>query len=371
MSSYLHFSKKSRTFVRLLIQTYMKTDLLTLISFPFVLATCLICTSCKKDEPADYLGSRIAYSGLIGLWNVADDPAGAKATTLYYRFADDGSAERFDVYEGKTVYVLGTAAYANTWLSFAGTDSRYFIYQAGYPRLVFAAKDDQTFYLNERFRVDSLVGETIAINIAGEKRFLVKTEKLSARWKEEFYEPEKPVSASDLLVQWDLLSAYEPRNGMYQYRTTANPQAAGITFLENGALTNCQFLIDALWEKLTNENSYTQSEQVFVYYSDCSWQLSNDRLSLYCATYYIQTVDDAGNIIAQQQVIPETPVQLDYRTSLFTGNWLVLYNNASGISYAFRRASDSSAQTPQRCGASPATSKQAFEPPSARISVGK
>ena len=332
----------------------MKT--ITFKSLPAVLLAvlCMGIISCenksKKDEPTP--GQPVVQPEIteVGLWEMYALKDGEKVSMAScIRLNEDGSAEYYTKQQGFFLYYKGVYAIKDSAICTEWRENRQFVLQSNIIHFVSDIKGNTAYWIRDTFDIVSMSETEHEINYWGAPLYFVKTTSLPDYWEDEFSEPEITLSEQNLLAKWDCNSTFKRES--HQFSTYSNPEEYGFVLGENGELYNCPFWIDFIFYKEVQSGHLMSNDHIYVYYRDCSWTLSGNRLSMKCKAYTKVEYDASGNISSETPVTPASPVTVNFTVVTLTDHWLIIYSALTELYYVCHKSSAAPSSAPRKVGA--------------------
>lgn len=320
-----------------------------------VAGMCMSLISCKKDEPED--PSIFKNAHVVGMWSLCEEATyGKKSLEVYYRLASDGTAECFQDEGARKFLRTGSFSVNNNWLNIVYKNTRFFRKGSEGDCLEADVWHDENQRVEDRVLIDAIIGNDIRLKLNGHTFYLVKISSVPDTWKAEYSEPAKAVNASNIPAQWDLRARFtlDKASATYSYTILNSPSEEGLTLQKDGALGSCVFWANQVWDKENKAGRVLSDQKIIIYSFECSWELVNKKLTMRCPSYMLLSYNSAGDIISQERITPETPIEIEYEVYTFTDHWMVLYALRNNTYYSFHRATAVPTSAPMKASVSTA-----------------
>ena len=302
---------------------------------------------CKgKEEPIDI----DAAECIVGLWGVSDTrtPAGDEEYSVYYRFTSDRTLELYDISETVYRYYTGRYATVENSVRYQFDQFRQFEIKEKLPRYVW---HDNNGILGLGFKIKEATESMIRYTNSNGEYYLHAVQSIPSFWNEEFSAADVKPTAETVAGQWDFVDVYQLTPSGTRYWSIVEPAKGGMSLLSGGAMNNAQFWVDYLHATLRGKNMIALGKDIWVSYDDCRWTVS-DTLTLSCSRYQVGTTSDQGEFKPEEEVIPETPITVEFDVHALSEYYMILsayeYRIGARAFYAFHRHSEEAGSAPAR-----------------------
>lgn len=311
---------------------------------------------CKgKEEPIDI----DAAEYIVGVWGVSDKktPVADEDYNTYYRFNNDGTVELFDIADVAFRYYPGKYSTVDNSVRYHFSQFRQFEIQEKLPRYVW---HDNNGILGLGFDIKEATKSMIRYTNSNGDFYLHAVKSIPSFWNEEFSAADVKPTAETVAGQWDFVDVYQLTPAGTRYWSIVEPAKGGMSMLSGGAMGNAQFWVDQLHATLRGKNMIASDKDIWVSYDDCRWTVS-DKLTLSCSRYKVGTTSDQGEFKPEEEVIPETPVTVEFDVHALSEYYMILsaydYRIGDRAYYAFHRHSEEAGSAPARSEMKKGTSK--------------
>ena len=302
---------------------------------------------CKgKEEPIDI----DAAECIVGVWGVSDQktPVGDEEYSAYYRFTSERTVELYDISETVYRYYTGLYSTAGNGVRYHFDQFRQFEIQEKLPRYVW---HDNNGILGLGFDIKEATKSMIRYTNSNGDFYLHAVKSIPSFWNEEFSAADVKPTAETVAGQWDFVDVYQLTQAGTRYWSIVEPAKGGMSMLSGGAMKDAQFWVDYLHATLRSKNMIALDKDIWVSYDDCRWTVS-DKLTLSCSRYQVGTTSDQGEFKPEEEVIPETPVTVEFDVHALSEYYMILsayeYRIGDRAYYAFHRHSEEAGSAPAR-----------------------
>ena len=313
---------------------------------------------CKgKEEPIDI----DAAECIVGVWGVSDKktPVADEDYNTYYRFNSDGIVELFDIADVAFRYYPGKYSTVDNSVRYHFSQFRQFEIAENTPRYVW---HDSRGIFGLGFDIKEATKSMIRYTNSNGEYYLHAVKSIPSFWNEEFSAADVKPTEESIVGQWDFVDVYQLTPAGTRYWSIVEPAKGGMSMLSGGAMGNAQFWVDQLHATLRGKSMIALDKDIWVSYADCRWTVS-DKVTLSCSRYQVGTTSDQGEFKPEEEVIPETPVTVEFDVHALSEYYMILsayeYRISDRAYYAFHRHSEEAGSAPARTSTGMSTGKAA------------